>query len=65
MLMPNTELIAHCFPNTPYTPTKGPNDTLLSIAKAKRELGFEPKYDWDFAAGRKKEGRFNYSQGGM
>jgi len=42
----NDALVAACFPGIPYTPTKGPNDTLLSIDKAKRELGFSPKWDW-------------------
>jgi nucleoside-diphosphate-sugar epimerase len=55
MKMPNTELIAHCFPGVHYNATAGPNDTLLDISKAKKELGFAPKYDWDFAVGRRKE----------
>jgi len=46
MRAPNDELVAKEFPGVPYTPTPGPNDTLLSIAKAKRELGFEPQFDW-------------------
>ncbi|PCH41802.1 NAD(P)-binding protein [Wolfiporia cocos MD-104 SS10] len=46
MRAPNAELVAACFPGIPYTPTKGRNDTLLSIEKAKRVLGFAPKYDW-------------------
>lgn len=46
MRMPNEELVKACFPNVKYTPTKGPNDSLLSIEKAKKELGYQPKYDW-------------------
>ncbi|CCM06517.1 uncharacterized protein FIBRA_08789 [Fibroporia radiculosa] len=46
MRKPNAELVAAAFPGVPYTPTAGPNDTLLSIDKAKRVLGFSPKWDW-------------------
>lgn len=46
MRMPNEELVKACFPGVKYNATKGPNDSLLSIEKAKRELGYEPKYDW-------------------
>ena len=42
----NDELVKAMFPNVKYTPTQGPNDTLLSIDKARKELGFEPKYKW-------------------
>lgn len=45
MKTPNVELMAKGFPGVKYNPTAGPNDTLLSIEKAKRELGYEPKYD--------------------
>ncbi|KZT13316.1 NAD(P)-binding protein [Laetiporus sulphureus 93-53] len=46
MRVPNADLVAACFPGIPYMPTKGKNDTLLSIDKAKRELGYSPKWDW-------------------
>ncbi|KAI0951775.1 hypothetical protein AcV7_007779 [Taiwanofungus camphoratus] len=46
MRAPNADLVAACFPGVPFTPTAGPNDTLLSIDKAKRELGFEPRWNW-------------------
>jgi nucleoside-diphosphate-sugar epimerase len=36
------ELIAEVFPSVPYTPTAGDYDTLLSIEKARRLLGYEP-----------------------
>lgn len=46
MRTPNEELVKHSFPNVKYSPTKGPNDTLLSIDKAKEELGFDPQHTW-------------------
>lgn len=42
----NEELVKAVFPKVKYTPTAGPNDTLLSIEKAKKELGFNPQYKW-------------------
>ena len=48
MKLPNTELVKACFPTSKYNPTQGPNDSLLSIEKAKRVLGYEPKHDWKF-----------------
>lgn len=46
MRMSNEELVKHSFPGVKYTPTPGPNDSLLSIDKAKKELGFKPAYKW-------------------
>ena len=46
MRAPNADLIKAVFPNVPYTPTEHPNSTLLDISKAKKELGYSPKYDW-------------------
>lgn len=46
MRMPNAKLVEACFPGVPYTPTAGQNDSLLDISKAKRVLGYEPKWDW-------------------
>lgn len=46
MRKPNSELVKHSFPNVEYTPTKGDNDTLLAIDKARRELRWEPKWSW-------------------
>jgi nucleoside-diphosphate-sugar epimerase len=48
MRMPNTDLIKATFPNTPYEPVNkdDPNESLLCIAKATRELGWTPKHDW-------------------
>lgn len=44
----NKELIKAVFPNVPYTPVdaSNPNETLLSIAKARKMLGFEPRHNW-------------------
>lgn len=42
----NDELVKRCFPNVKYTPTKGNYDTLLSIDKARNELGYVPQYTW-------------------
>jgi UDP-glucose 4-epimerase len=46
MRTPSTELAAAVFPGVPFTrPVEG-NETLLSIEKARRELGWEPKHSW-------------------
>ncbi len=46
MTRPNAELLAECFPGVEIRGTVGPNDTLLSIAKARRMLGYEPQHSW-------------------
>ena len=46
MSRPNTELMATCFPDVPFKHEVGPNETLLSIAKARRVLGYEPQHSW-------------------
>jgi UDP-glucose 4-epimerase len=46
MSRPNAELVAEVFPDVPVKGDLGVNDTLLSIDKARRELGFEPEYSW-------------------
>lgn len=48
----NAELVKAMFPNVKYTPTAGPNDSLLSIEKAKKELGFKPEYKWEAQVGK-------------
>ena len=46
MRTPSTELAAAEFPGVPFTrPVEG-RDTLLSIDKARAELGWEPKRSW-------------------
>ena len=47
----NDELVAEVFPDVPLTGALGEHDTLLSIAKARRMLGFEPRHSWRDAAG--------------
>ncbi|WP_457098884.1 NAD-dependent epimerase/dehydratase family protein [Microbacterium sp. P5_E9] len=46
MSRPNSELIAEVFPGVPLRGEFGDNDTLLSIHKARRLLGFAPKHSW-------------------
>ena len=46
MRTPSTELAAAVFPGVPFTrPVEG-RETLLSIDKARRELGWEPAHSW-------------------
>jgi len=40
------ELMAEVYPSVPYRPTAGKFDTLLSIEKARRLLGYEPRWSW-------------------
>jgi UDP-glucose 4-epimerase len=46
MSRPNAELIAEVFPDVSMTREVEPNETLLSIDKARRVLGFEPRHSW-------------------
>ncbi len=46
MSRPNAELIAEVFPDVPVTAEVGENDTLLSIDKARRLLGYAPRHSW-------------------
>jgi nucleoside-diphosphate-sugar epimerase len=43
---PNAELVAESFPSVPLRPTTGERDTLLAIDKARRVLGYAPRYSW-------------------
>lgn len=45
----NEELVKKCFPNVTWERKQGegPRDTLLSIDKARKELGYEPEYKWE------------------
>jgi nucleoside-diphosphate-sugar epimerase len=43
---PNTEVLAEFYPSVPFKREIGPNETLLSIEKARRVLGYEPQYSW-------------------
>jgi nucleoside-diphosphate-sugar epimerase len=42
----NAELVAEVFPGVEVRGDLGVNDTLLSIDKARRLLGFEPRHSW-------------------
>jgi nucleoside-diphosphate-sugar epimerase len=46
MSRPNAELVEEVFPGVPLKGELGVNDTLLSIAKARRVLGYEPEHSW-------------------
>ncbi len=46
MNRPNRELMAEVFPNVPLHEGTGEFETLLSIAKARKLLGYVPKYSW-------------------
>ena len=49
MSRPNAELVAEVFPGVPLArdlDELGANDTLLSIDKARRVLGFDPQHSW-------------------
>ena len=43
---PNKEVLAEFYPGVPFKREIGPNETLLSIEKARRILGYEPQYSW-------------------
>jgi nucleoside-diphosphate-sugar epimerase len=45
MNRPSRELMEEVFPSVPYRPT-GEHDTLLSIEKARKLLGYEPRHSW-------------------
>jgi nucleoside-diphosphate-sugar epimerase len=52
MSRPSTELAAEVFPGVELTREVGENETLLSIDKARRLLGYEPRHSWrDHVAG--------------
>lgn len=46
MTRPNAELVAEVFPDVPLKGDLGVNDTLLSIDRARRVLGFDPQHSW-------------------
>jgi nucleoside-diphosphate-sugar epimerase len=52
MNRPSRELMAEVYPSVAYRPTAGDFDTLLSIQKARKLLGYEPRWSWrDHVAG--------------
>jgi nucleoside-diphosphate-sugar epimerase len=46
MRRPNAELLAEVFPDVPQKRPIEPNETLLSIDKARRVLGYAPRHSW-------------------
>lgn len=46
MSRPNAELIAEVFPDVTVTRELDPHETLLSIDKARRLLGYDPQHSW-------------------
>ena len=46
MTRPTSELLAEVFPAVPLKKQLSPNETLLSIEKARRLLGYEPQHSW-------------------
>jgi nucleoside-diphosphate-sugar epimerase len=46
MNRPSRELIAEVYPSVPYRRTTGDFDTLLSIDKARKLLGYQPVWSW-------------------
>ena len=38
--------MAEVYPSVPYRPTAGEFDTLLSIEKARKRLGYQPAWSW-------------------
>lgn len=50
MALDNTRLLAAEFPGTQLAPGTGPHETLLSIAKARRLIGYQPVHSWRLAS---------------
>jgi hypothetical protein len=46
MKTPNRDLMAAAFPDTGLATELGQFETLLSIEKARRMLGYSPRYGW-------------------
>jgi nucleoside-diphosphate-sugar epimerase len=46
MSRPNAELVAEVFPGVPIKGDLGVNDTMLSVDKARRLLGYAPTHSW-------------------
>jgi len=46
MTTPITELMGEFFPGVPWRHEVGPLESMFSIAKARRMLGFEPEFSW-------------------
>lgn len=46
MSRPNAELMAEVYPGVPLAQGASGNETLLSVEKARRLLGYQPQYSW-------------------
>jgi UDP-glucose 4-epimerase len=46
MSRPNDALVAEVFPDVEVRGPLGEHDTMLSIAKARRVLGYDPRHSW-------------------
>jgi nucleoside-diphosphate-sugar epimerase len=46
MSRPSADLVAEVFPDVPVRKALGTNETLLSIEKARRVRGYEPRHSW-------------------
>ena len=46
MSRPITELVAEFYPDVPWRREVGPLDSMFSVDKARRLLGYDPKYTW-------------------
>ncbi len=46
MTRPSRDLMAEVYPDVPLRGELGEYETLLSIAKARRLLGYEPGFSW-------------------
>jgi nucleoside-diphosphate-sugar epimerase len=46
MTTPSADLAAQVYPDVPLTRALGTHETLLSINKARRLLGYEPRHTW-------------------
>ena len=46
MSRPSADLAAEVFPGVPVTRALGEHETLLSIEKARRVLGYAPEHSW-------------------
>ncbi|MGA2764398.1 MAG: hypothetical protein ABSG17_13655 [Spirochaetia bacterium] len=51
MNRPSRDLMAEVYPSVSIWGNLGENDALLSIGKARRVLGYAPRWSWRNAAG--------------
>jgi hypothetical protein len=46
MSRPITKLVEQFYPGVPWRHEVGPHESMFSTEKARRLLGYEPKYSW-------------------